>query len=103
VDCINNISTTDTLIQTNNKMETTIQTPQERKEAYIQSLQKKIEDLFLDGSLTNKFMTCSSAPSYGWSVEEYMYMPSVASRLRTKGYSVTSSVNWGVTDWIIAL
>jgi hypothetical protein len=84
-------------------METTVQTPQERKEAYIQSLQQKVEDLFLDGTLTNKFMTCSSAPSYGWSVEEHMYMPIVASRLRAKGYSVSCSVNWGVTDWIIAL
>lgn len=86
-------------------METTVQTltPQERKEAFISALQQKIENLFNDGSLTNRFETCSSAPSYGWSVEEYMYMPIVASRLREKGYSVSSSVNWGVTDWKIAL
>jgi hypothetical protein len=30
-------------------------------------------------------------------------MPLVASRLREKGYSVSSSVNWGVTDWVIAV
>lgn len=78
-------------------------TPQEKKEQYLQSLQKKIEDKFADGRLTNRFETSSCAPAYGWSVDEYMYMPVVASRLREKGYKVSSSVNWGVTDWLIAL
>jgi hypothetical protein len=77
-------------------------TPQERKEAFIQDLVDRIENGF-GNSLTTKFMTCSQAPAYGWSVEEHMYMPIVASRLREKGYSVSSSVNWGVTDWIIAV
>jgi hypothetical protein len=83
-------------------MATTL-TPQEKKEQFIQSLQKQIEDRFLNGNLTTKFETSSKAPAYGWSVEEYMYMPIVAQRLREKGYSVSSSVNWGVTDWLIAL
>jgi len=77
--------------------------PQERKEAYINELQNKIESRLSGDSLTTKFETCSSAPSFGWSVEEYMYMPIVADRLRSKGYSVTSSVNFGVTDWLIAV
>lgn len=78
-------------------------TPQEIKEQYIQNLQKKIEERFNDGRLTTKFETARCAPSFGWSVEEYMYMPTVAERLQEKGYSVSSSVNWDVTDWIIAL
>jgi hypothetical protein len=82
---------------------TVVLTPQEKKEQYLQSLQKKIEDKFADGSLTNRFETSSCAPAFGWSVEEYMYMPVVASRLIEKGYRVSSSVNWGVTDWLIAL
>jgi len=77
--------------------------PQERKEAYINELQNKIEGRLSGDSLTTKFETCSSAPSFGWSVEEYMYMPIVADRLRSKGYSVISSVNFGVTDWLIAV
>lgn len=77
-------------------------TPQEKKEQFIQELTKRIEDRF-GNNLTVRFETCSKAPSFGWSVEEYMYMPIVAQRLREKGYSVTSSVNWGVTDWIIAV
>ncbi len=78
-------------------------TPQERKEQFIQALQKQIEDRFNNGRLTTTFETCSKAPSFGWSVEEYMYMPIVAQRLREKGYSVSSSVNWEVTDWVIAV
>jgi hypothetical protein len=76
--------------------------PQEKKEQFIQELMDKIEARLGD-SLTTRFETCSQAPSFGWSVEEYMYMPLVASRLREKGYSVSSSVNWGVTDWVIAV
>ena len=76
--------------------------PQEKKEQFIQDLMARIEGRLVD-SLTTRFETCSQAPAYGWSVEEYMYMPQVASRLREKGYSVSSSVNWGVTDWLIAV
>jgi len=78
-------------------------TPQEKKEQFIQELQKRIEDRLSGDSLTTKFETAQCAPSYGWSVEEYMYMPIVAQRLRAKGYSVSSSVNWEVTDWVIAV
>lgn len=77
-------------------------TPQERKEEFIQALQKQLEDRF-QNNLIIRFETCSKAPIYGWSVEEYMYMPIVANRLREKGYSVSSQVNWEVTDWTIAV
>ena len=76
---------------------------QERKEQFIQELQKRIEDQLGGNYLTTKFETAKCAPAYGWSVEEYMYMPIVAQRLREKGYSVSSSVNWEVTDWVIAV
>ena len=78
-------------------------TPQERKEQYLQEFEKRIEGMFASGNLTAKFETAVCAPSFGWSVEEYMYMPIVAQRLRAKGYSVSSSVNWEVTDWVIAV
>jgi hypothetical protein len=78
-------------------------TPQEKKEQFIQSLVDRIESQLGGEYLTTKFETAQCAPSYGWSVEEYMYMPTVASRLREKGYTVSSSVNWEVTDWVIAV
>jgi hypothetical protein len=77
-------------------------TPQKKKEEYIQSLMEKVLKQLGD-SLTTRFETCSSAPAFRWSVEEYIYMPVVAERLRKQGYSVSSSVNHGVTDWIIAV
>jgi hypothetical protein len=83
--------------------ETAQLTPQERKENYIQDLQSRIEGWLSGNALTTTFTTASCAPAFGWSVEEYMYMPIVADRLRKKGYSVSSSVNWGVTDWVIAV
>jgi len=88
---------------TNTENKEQILTPQERKERFITDLQSKIEKKFDDGRLTALFETSSCAPAYGWSVEEYMYMPIVADRLRAKGYQVSSSVNHGVTDWKIAL
>jgi hypothetical protein len=77
--------------------------PQERKEQFISELMARIESQLGGEYLTTKFETCKCAPSYGWSVEEYMYMPAVAQRLREKGYTVSSSVNWEVTDWVIAV
>ena len=77
--------------------------PQERKEQFIQSFVDRFEKELSGSSLTTTFMTCSDAPAFGWSVQEYMYMPQVAERLRDKGYSVTSKVNHGVTDWLIVV
>lgn len=76
--------------------------PQEKKEQFISELEAKVVK-YLGNDMTCKWSTCSCAPSYGWSVEEFMYMPAVAARLREKGYTVSSSVNHGVTDWIIAV
>lgn len=81
---------------------TTVMTPQERKEQFITELKAKVLKKLGD-DLTCKWSTCSDAPSYGWSREEYMYMPEVASRLRQEGYTVSSSVNWEVIDWVIAV
>jgi hypothetical protein len=77
--------------------------PQEKKEQFIQSFVDRFEKELSGTSLTTTFMTCSDAPAFGWSVQEYMYMPQVAERLRDKGYSVTSKVNHGVTDWLIVV
>ena len=78
-------------------------TPQEAKEQFISNLQEKIESRLTGTNLTTKFETSSCAPAFGWSVEEFLYMPQVANRLRQKGYTVSSQVNHGVTDWLIAV
>ena len=83
-------------------MEATL-SPQQEKEKFLIELEERITSQLGNGHLTTKFETAKCAPAYGWSVEEYMYMPIVAQRLRDKGYSVSSSVNWEVTDWVIAV
>jgi hypothetical protein len=87
----------------NNQTQEVVLTPQEKKEQFIINLMNRIKSQLGGNYLTTKFETSSCAPAYGWSVEEYMYMPIVAERLRKEGYSVSSSVNWGVTDWLIAV
>jgi len=76
--------------------------PKEKKELLINTLVDKFEK-DLTSSMYTTFTTCKDAPAFGWSVEEYMYMPQVANILRDKGYTVRSEVNWGVTDWYIAV
>ena len=83
-------------------METLTLTPQQRKEKFLTDLENKIIAQLGD-RLTTRFETCYRAPAYGWSVEEHMYMPIVAQRLRDKGYSVSSSVSFEVTDYVIAV
>lgn len=77
------------------------QEPLDPKEKYIQDLESRIKKNF-GLSLTTSFETSSVAPSFGWSREEYLYMPIVADRLRKQGYTITSQVNRGITDWSIA-
>jgi len=86
-----------------NQTQEVVLTPQERKEQFIVNLMNRIKSQLGGNNLTTKFETAKCAPAYGWSVEEYMYMPIVAQRLRQEGYSVSSSVNWEVTDWVIAV
>lgn len=83
-------------------METLTLTPQQKKELFLTELENKIIQQLGD-RLYTRFETCYRAPAYGWSVQEYTYMPIVADRLRQKGYIVTSSVSYEVTDWTIAI
>lgn len=77
-------------------------TPQEKKELFLTELENRIIKQLGD-NLHTRFETCYRAPAYGWSVEEFTYMPIVANRLREKGYAVSSSVSFEVTDWTIAV
>ena len=70
------------------------------KEKYIQDMIAMFKQK-LGNDLSTTFMTSSCAPAYGWSREEYAIMPEVASRMRAEGYTITSAVNHGVTDWTI--
>ena len=68
----------------------------------VEKLHNQLMERLLNSSDgTIRFETCSQAPAYGWSVQEYNIMPWTAGLLRNNGCIVSSAVNFGVTDWAI--
>ena len=69
-------------------------------------VEKKAVEIMLDMVKRNVYSTslatCNSH-SYGWDAELHNAMPQIASLLREKGFTVTSQVNHGVTDWLLTL
>ena len=49
-----------------------------------------------DGS--SKFSTCNHS---NWDKDIWAHRQTIVDALQSKGYTVTSSVNWGVTDYIV--
>lgn len=74
----------------------------EKRDSIINNLVDSIKES-LSRNLVTTRTTCADAPNFGWSLEEFMYMPLAAQRLREEGYQATSSVNFGVTDWKLSL
>jgi len=73
-------------------------TPQQAKEQFIQGLINKIKGRITPTKLTAMVSTCDYS---GWDRKEHLYMPEVARRLISEGYTVSVSVNHGVTDYVI--
>ena len=55
-----------------------------------------IEDVAKYGNA--KFSTCDH---YNWDREYYNHRNDIVAKLKSEGYSVASSVNWGVIDYVI--
>ena len=74
-----------------------------KKLSYVE---KKSIEIMLDmverNVYSTKLSTCD-ASGYGWDAELHHAMPQIAYLLREKGFTVTSQVNHGVTDWLITL
>lgn len=66
-------------------------------EDYIKEQAEKIISDMGD-NLSWSVSTCDYS---NWDRELHRYFPCIAKYLREKGFRVTSSVNWGVTDWVI--
>lgn len=72
-----------------------------KKNAYIQEKADSISDeIFSVRALTHKISTCDYE---NWDRDLHYYMPAIAEELRSRGFNVSSSVNYGVTDWIITV
>lgn len=58
-----------------------------------------IDDMTKHNELTTSVATCDH---YNWDREYHRMFPQIADKLRQNGYTVSSKVNFGVTDWTIA-
>lgn len=73
------------------------------KEEYVTiEADKIVADMVKYDRFQTSISTCDML-GYGWDRKLHRTMPLIAERLREKGFSVTSSVNHGVTDWVITI
>ena len=87
-------------IEVNNDLINLRAKAQQVKDAYIQKRADEIEAWVLKSAdHTTTETTCSRAPAFGWSVQEYTMMPTIANELRSRGIGSSSAVNFEVTDW----
>ena len=73
----------------------------EKRKAYVKAEAEKIAKYMVDNSLTTDKMATCDAPN--WDKELHNAMPEIAAELRSMGIKTTSSVNWGVTDWVFTI
>lgn len=82
---------------------TAIEELQKTKTDYVtENGEKIINEIVTRNAVDWQISTCDSL-SYGWDRTLHFAMPQIAQYLRNKGFKVTSSVKWGVTDWLITL
>lgn len=71
------------------------------KEAYvIRKVSELINIMKANSWLNLKVSTCDYS---NWDRDLHFAMPDIADSLKIMGYNVSSSVNYGVTDWIITV
>jgi hypothetical protein len=73
----------------------------EKKQSYVKEQADKIVlEMIRRKVTTDTLATCDYS---NWDRELHRNMPDIATELRSKGLSVSSSVNHGVTDWVFTL
>lgn len=71
------------------------------KERYVKEQADKI---VRDMTSRNRVeWTVSTCDYSNWDKKLHRMFPAIAEELRSRGLNVSSSVNWGVTDWIITV
>ena len=78
-----------------------IQELKAKKVAYVKEQADKIVLEMIRRSVTSD--TLSTCDYQNWDRELHRAMPDIAAELRTKGLSVSSTVNFGVTDWVFTI
>jgi len=80
---------------------TDISVLQNKKKAYVdEKAQGYAKQMIEKGWLNLKVSTCDYS---NWDRELHFAMPEIATELNKIGFSVSSTVNYGVTDWIITV
>lgn len=72
-----------------------------KKDNYVQQEAVKIISDMLKRERTE--WSVSTCNHYNWDTKLHEHFPSIAENLRSKGFSVRSSVKFGVTDWYISI
>ena len=73
----------------------------EKRKADVKSEAERIAQYMVDKNLTTDKMATCDAPN--WDRELHNAMPEIVAELRSMGIKTTSSVNWGVTDWVFTI
>ena len=73
----------------------------EKRKAYVKAEAERIAQYMVDKNLTTDKMATCDAPN--WDKELHNAMPEIVAELRNMGIKTTSSVNWGVTDWVFTI
>lgn len=73
----------------------------EKRKAYIKAEAEYIANYMVEKNLTIDKMSTCNAPN--WNTELHNAMPEICSELLKMGIKTTSSVNWGVTDWVFTI
>jgi metal-dependent amidase/aminoacylase/carboxypeptidase family protein len=72
-----------------------------KSDEYAKNEAQKIIDLMVECEYTE--LSKSTCDHYNWDREYHRQFPKIAQELRKQGFTVTSSVNFGVTDWVITI
>jgi len=74
---------------------------QEKRKAYVREQAEKIVNGMVARNVTTDTLATCGLPN--WDTELHNAMPQIAKVLDELGIRTTSSVNWGVTDWVFTV
>jgi hypothetical protein len=75
----------------------------EQAKAYVKEKADAIIKYMSDNNRLNTTESTCHAPWYGWDAKYHQMFPKIADELRSRGCTVTSKVNFEVTDWYISV
>jgi hypothetical protein len=59
-----------------------------------------VDQVIKSNDFSTRKATCDARH---WDNKLHSFMPKIAQEMRNRGFTVTSKINWGVTDWTITV